>query len=603
MNQGSAGDRSFKFSDTNVTAEAANWFDRNPAILANVRWTAPVTSRLLLEADFAYQQADLNTGPMDHGGELRMQHSDTILGRVWNSSFHNHHNSDSHRRANASLSYVTGSHNFKAGLNYANNYTSLRYAPPGEIFGGFFRNGVPTGVLVVGNGENAASVNLNCDCGIYAQEAWTMDRLTINGGIRFDWFNNSVPGGTRPAGYWAPELTLDDPIIENTPNWKNLTGRFGIAYDLLGDGSTAVKFSAGKYVENMGTGVTAVFSPLNSYALDWRNWTDLNGDDTALNPDGIPQFDEIGPSFNPNFGTETITTAYDPNTPRGTNVEYAAGLERQLGPGWAISGMWHYRKYSDFRWTQNLSISADDYYLSGTFTGPTDPDLPDSAQARQIPIYNLDFGKEIIYGNSLLEGAPDDWRSWNGFEVILDGELPRGGFMTASFTGGKSRNHFCTVGDDNPSALLNCDTTSPYRPMGKLSGALPLPWDTMISGLFQVLAGNAIDATYVITQDDFPDLYLGTIYAGNPFISYNLIEPNTEFDPYRTQLDIRFSKVIWVGDVRTPVYMDAANLFNQTRVTGRNRHYGGGGVKNPDFLRILGVEEGRVLTFGLQSSF
>lgn len=49
--------------------------------------------------------------------------------------------------------------------------------------------------------------------------------------------------------------------------------------------------------------------------------------------------------------------------------------------------------------------------------------------------------------------------------------------------------------------------------------------------------------------------------------------------------------------------MDATNLFNQARVTSRNRNYGGGGIKNPDFLRILGVEPGRVLTFGLQSSF
>ena len=409
-------------------------------------------------------------------------------------------------------------------------------------------------------------------------------------------------GGTRPAGFFAPEVTTADPIIEDVPNWKDTSGRFGVAYDLLGDGSTAVKASAGRYVENMGTGVTTVFNPINAYSLDWRTWSDLNGDFTPLNTDGTPQFDEIGPSFNPNFGTGTVTTAYDPDTPRGTNVEYAAGLERQLGPGWAVSGMWHYRKYGDFRWTQNLNISSDDYYFAGTFTGPTDPQLPDSAQARTVDIYNLDDGKSVITGNSLMAGAPDDWRSWNGFEVILDGELPRGGFMTASFTGGRSRNHFCQSADDNPNNLVNCDTTSPFRPMGKLSGALPLPWGTMISGLFQVLAGNVIDATYVINEDDFAGLYLGG-QSTNPTNTFNLIEPNTEFDPYRTQLNIRFSKVITVGPTRTRVYMDATNLFNQARVTRRNQAYGGGGVKNPDFLRVLGVEQGRVLTFGLQASF
>ena len=601
MNQGTAGDRAIVGNFGEVGAEAAYWYDLNPAVLANVRWTAPVTSRLLFEADFAYQRADVNTGPMDHGGELRMAKNDSITGAAYHSSFQNHHNQDHHRRANFSASYVTGSHNFKAGLNYANNFTHLQYTAPGGIFSGYFFNGFPLAVLVTGNGKDPAIINMNCDCGIYAQDAWTMDRLTINGGFRYDWFNNSVPGGTRAAGFWAPEITLVDPILEDTPNWKNMTGRFGIAYDLLGDGSTAVKGSVGKYVANEGTGVASVFSPINSYALDWRPWYDLNGDDTALNPDGTPQFDEIGPSFNPDFGTGTVTTGYDPDTPRGTNMEYAAGIERQLGPGWAISGMWHYRYYDSFRWTENLNISADDYYFAGTFIGPTDSQLPDSANARPIDIYNAKPGTTIETGNDYMQAAPDDWRSWNGFEVILDGELPRGGFMTASFTGGRQRNHFCQSADDNPNNLVNCDTTSPFRPMGKLSGALPLPWDAMISGNFQVLPGNVIYASYVVTDADFPGLYLGE--GVTPSLSYNLIEPNTEFDPYRTQLDIRFSKVITIGDVRTRVYMDAANLFNQARVTSRNRNYGGGGTKNPDFLRILGIERGRVLTFGLQSSF
>ncbi len=602
MRQTAASDRNM---DANlvggVGAEAAFWFEGNPTYLANARWTAPLTNRVLVEADVAYQRADVHTGPMDHGGELRMAKTDNITGAAYHSSFQNHHNQDHHRRANLALSYVTGSHNFKTGLNFANNYTHLQYTAPGGIFSGSFFNGFPLAVLVTANGQDPAVINMNCDCGIYAQDAWTMDRLTVNGGVRFDWHNGSVPGGTRAAGFFAPEVRLADPTVEDVPNWKDGTVRFGVAYDLFGDGSTAAKFSAGKYVENMGTGVTSGFSPIDPYSLDWRPWYDINGDNTALHLDGTPQFDEIGASFNPDFGTGTVTTQYDEDTPRGTNVEYAAGIERQLGPGWAISGMWHYRKYGDFRWTENLNISADDYYFAGTFTGPTDSDLPDSANARTIDIYNVNDGFVIEGGDSLMQGAPDDWRSWNGFEVILDGELPRGGFMTASFTGGKSRNHFCQSADDSPNNLVNCDTTSPFRPMAKLSGALPLPWDTMISGNFQILAGNVIAATYVVTDADFPGLYLGE--GVPPSLSYNLIEPNTEFDPYRTQLDIRFSKVTTVGNVRTRVYMDASNLFNQTRVASRNRNYGGGGVKSSDFLRILGVEQGRLLTFGLQSSF
>jgi len=603
MKQNATADRVINPAFGEVSPEAGYDFNNDPTYITNVRWTAPLTNRLLFEADASYQRADVNTNPLDHG-EFRTQVQDSATGADTFSSFQNHHNRDHHRRVNAAVSYVTGSHNFKAGLNYANLFTRLRYTPPGEIFSAYAFNGVSQGVLVTGNSDNAAIININCDCGLYVQDAWTMDRLTVNAGVRYDWMKGSVPGGVRPAGHFAPEVVLEGTVVEDVPDFKDVSGRFGVAYDLLGDGSTAVKASAGRYVANEGTGITSAFSPINSYALDWRSWNDLNGDGQPIDAvTGIPEFNEIGPSFNPNFGTGTVTTQYDPDTQRGTNWEYAVGIERQLSQGWALSGMWHYRRYGDFDITQNLNVGPEDWELAGTFTGPVDPELPGGASGREIPIYNIaDPTFAIVTGNDRWEQAPDDWRSWKGFELILDGELPRGGFMTVSLTAGKFRDHFCTRGLDNPNLLLNCETTSPYQPMGKVSGALPLPFDSMISGLWQVLPGNVIDATYGINEVDFPGLFQG-IGTDSPTLDVNLIEPGTEFEPYRSVLQLRVSKVITVGEVRTRVYMDAENLFNQTRVTRRNQSYGGGGVKNPSFVRILGVEQGRVLTFGLQSSF
>ena len=565
------------------------------------RWTAPVTSRLLVEADTAFQKAVVDVGGMDHGGELRMGRWDLATGEVsghWPATTIQR---EYLRRTNVALSYVTGSHNFKAGLNYVNNNTDDGFTNPGGFFTGFTFNRFPSGVLIAGPAN--AHINMNCDCGLYVQDAWTTDRLTVNGGFRYDWFNNSVQGGTHPAGIWTPEVTLPDPVAEDVPNWKNFNGRFGAAYDLFGDGRTAVKASAGRFVAQEAVGLSNLFNPITWTNFDFRTWTDLNGDGTALDPDGNPQFDEVGPSFNPNWGTSTLQTTLDPEAPRGTNWQYSAGVEHQLGPGWAISGMWHHRTYGNFRWTDNLNTSAADWVHAGTFTGPSDPTLPESARGRTIDVHNAKSGVTILGGNSYVTGAPEDDRTWNGFEVILDGELPRGGFMTGSITMGKSHDHFCQGGvSENPNLLLNCDTTSPYRPMGKLSGALPLPFDTMISGLFQVFSGVPVNATYAMNRDDFPDLFFGE-NDPNPVLTYNLIEPNTEFEDYSTNLKIRFSKVITIGDVRTRVYMDANNLFNQARITARNSFFGGGGVNNPDYRRLLAIEPGRRLTFGLQSSF
>lgn len=587
------------------TPEAWYLFNGNPTRMLTGRWTAPLTNRLLVEAHGSFMQADVNTSPVNHG-EFRMPKEDRATGAFYHSSFQNHHNHDFHRRLNASLSYVTGSHNFKTGVNFANNRTALAYQGPGDIFRGWLFNGFPFGILVTGNGNQRQGIIQDCDCGIYAQDAWTMDRLTLNAGVRYDWFQNSVPGGTREAGWFAPELTLPDPVVENVPNWQDVNARFGAAFDLLGDGSTAVKFSAGRYVANEGTGLTQGYNPIYPYNLiDYRVWTDLNGDNTALNPDGTPQLDEIGNSFNPNYGLSTITTTLDPDLPRASNWEYSAGVERQLGSGWALSAMWHRRVYTNFDWMDNQNTSADDWRPAGTWTGPDDPDLPPSARNVQVPIYVTAEDLVIQTGNDFHTLATGDYRKWSGFEVILDGELPRGGFMTGSITAGTSTNRFCRRAiEDRPNELRHCETRMPYRPMGKLSGALPLPFDTMISGIVQVFPGAPVSATYQVDAVDFPGLVnLGNADETNQNLRVNLIEPGTVFEDYTAEMQLRFSKVVTINDVRTRFYMDATNITNRARVTERNRYYGGGGVKSDDFLRINTIEPGRRLSFGMQMYF
>ena len=100
-------------------------------------------------------------------------------------------------------------------------------------------------------------------------------------------------------------------------------------------------------------------------------------------------------------------------------------------------------------------------------------------------------------GDILTLPAPDDSQTWNGFEVIADGRLWRGGFAQASWTIGETTNDFCTNARmDNPNGLRFCNFSSGYRSDFKLSGGIPLPFDTMISGLFQAFAGNEILGEY-----------------------------------------------------------------------------------------------------------
>ena len=155
------------------------------------------------------------------------------------------------------------------------------------------------------NGKAANKQDIRFDGGAYVQDQWKINRLTINVGGRWDHFNAGIPANSAPASFWSPAVSM--PEISNVPNWHNFNLRAGGAFDLFGNGKTAVKASVGRYVGNHALDLTGPANPIYTKA-DTRNWTDLNDDGTVINPDGTPQFDEVGPSRVTGFGTLSGTT-------------------------------------------------------------------------------------------------------------------------------------------------------------------------------------------------------------------------------------------------------------------------------------------------------
>ena len=93
---------------------------------------------------------------------------------------------------------------------------------------------------------------------------------------RFDYLNSSVPAQHLDAGRFVP--ARDFAAVPNLPNWKDINPRFSAAYDLFGKGTTAVKFSAGRYVLGEFVGTARNNNPVQtSVNSATRTWTD-NGD-------------------------------------------------------------------------------------------------------------------------------------------------------------------------------------------------------------------------------------------------------------------------------------------------------------------------------------
>ena len=83
-----------------------------------------------------------------------------------------------------------------------------------------------------------------------------MNRLTLNYGARFEHFNASVPAESSPASTW---IGARDFAGHSRTCRTGTTGRSGLAsaYDLFGNGKTAIKANAGKYIAAQAAGYAA----------------------------------------------------------------------------------------------------------------------------------------------------------------------------------------------------------------------------------------------------------------------------------------------------------------------------------------------------------
>jgi hypothetical protein len=249
----------------------------------SIKWTMAASNRMLVEGGYSFNIERYNirnqegiTKPRGtaewYAGASRR---DLNLGTHYASLDFEQGQYPDRYNAQGAVSYVTGSHNIKVGSQLSwGPYTRTRNGNADLVQR--YRNGVPDSVEIL-NTPIRWTDTLNADLGMFGQDSWTLKRLTVNAGARWEYFNSEVSEQTAPAGRFVPERRFD---AIQMPTWKDFAPRLGIAYDLFGNAKTAVKFSISRFNQAGTINFADTFNPL-VLTRAVVSWTDLNRNDIA----------------------------------------------------------------------------------------------------------------------------------------------------------------------------------------------------------------------------------------------------------------------------------------------------------------------------------
>jgi Carboxypeptidase regulatory-like domain len=593
-----------------------------------VKWTRTQSNRLLFEGGFArgrtlYQELyQPSVSPSSDQATVESVKiysiTDIANGKVFKAydNGYSGHGGDM-QNGRLGVNYVTGAQDVRFGVMVGHATSPSPNWYTGDITMNF-NNGVPTSIV-----KRIPSDQLNGyypDLGIFGQDRWAFKRATVTAGLRYDYFVGNVLDGTLPASRWNPAVFFPGFRVQT---WKDLSPRAGVAFDVFGDGKTAVKWSIARYVAADGVSTATANNPQNTVGrTDTLAWSDLNHDFTIYNDDGSVQVNELGPSTNRNFGKVIpSTTTQDPATlngwnARGSSIEWQGVVQHQLTPRLSLTGDLYYRWKGNQLVTDNTLVDQSSYSGPFCINAPASAQLPGNGGYQICGLYDLKPGAVGQVQNNVafarnFGGITDHFM---GYDITVNGRY-NGGTIQGGLNAQRRDFDTCsapilsgsTVNQvDNPEAVF-CHQITPYRPDFKLLATQRLPWDLTISGTYQLSSGPMILATWAAPNALIAPA-LGRNLSACPATgtctatkSIQLIEPGTAYSRYQNQLDLRLSRRIKIGRYTIRGDANLYNVFNSDYANSINTTFSTSASNQ--FMRPTAVLLSRLFKVGGQIEF
>jgi hypothetical protein len=611
-----------------TSPEAATAYIDFPYWLTQALWTAPMTSKILLEAGYSRLSYDHAGGPgqlppdgiFDIGVTEQSAVANAAVGYnvpvpranyVYRalSQYADNWSNPNHWRASAS--YVTGSHNMKVGYqgSLLINETSRERNP--TLMAYRFNQGVPNQVSVaIPDWLTADTTSVTS---FFMQDTWTRNRLTVQGALRYDRASSWSPAGKNGAtGTSALNPTpIQFDKLMSVDAYNDITPRFGVAYDVFGNGKTALKFSMGHYLD-AATNDSAYTrnNPANRIVSTYdRGWTDGDNDKvvdcnllilTANNECAALTGNAL------NFGNQgTGQTRVNPATLTGWGVrendwQWGVTVQQEVMSRVSVEVGYARRWFSGVTVTDNQNRTPDQYQQY-TVNAPSDSRLPGGGGYPITLYYPTNAALGVAASNYITfetDFGPERTNYWHGVDFTLNARTRWG----LTFSGGTSTGR--SVQDQCETVMLiepqigtvldprNCHDADPFQTTLRGLASYTIPKiDVLVSGTVRSQPEVDRDANWNLPNSPTSPACLpnpaacttlqgllgrlptGVVATGTQTI--NLIDNNHRLQSgeRRTQIDLRFAKIVRLGQTRADIGVDLANLLNTNYTTTWDNTY------------------------------